>query len=305
MPGSLTVHPLDAPLGAEIGGIDLSRPVSQETKKFITAAWEQHLVLLFRNQKLSDPQLIAFSRMLGNLDLCPPNDLGRTHIEAFPEIVVVSNAMENGKKLGSLGNYEAFWHTDMSYAEVPPRASLLHSLVVPESGGDTQFSNMYLALERMPAALRAEIQGLYLVHDSSLDSAGSLRKGSPEVTDPRKAPGARHPLVRVHPATHREALFLGRRRNAYVVGLSLQDSEDLLDRLWAHATHPEFAMTHHWEVGELLLWDNRCTMHRRDSFPASSTRIMHRTQVKGEPVLAPTNWKRSPGGASSPASASN
>ena len=286
----LTVKPLDAPLGAEVLGVDLAGEVSAANFAALEGAWARYLVLLVRDQKLSDPQLIAFSRRLGDLDLCPPNDLGRTHIEEFPEIVVVSNAESDGKKLGSLGNYEALWHTDMSFADVPPRASLLHSLQIPPTGGDTQFSNMHLALEKIPAALRAEIQGRYLVHDASRDSAGSLRKGKPEVTDPRQAPGARHPLVRRHPVTGRDALFLGRRRNAYVLGLSLDDSESLLNLLWAHATRPEFAWAHQWRVGDLLIWDNRCTMHRRDAFAADSTRIMHRTQVKGEPVLAPAGW---------------
>ncbi|HSW20300.1 MAG TPA: TauD/TfdA family dioxygenase, partial [Ramlibacter sp.] len=268
----MTIKVFDAHLGAEVGGLDLAQPVSPALLDAILSAWAKHLVLLFRGQALSDPQLIAFSRRLGDLDLCPPNDLGRTHIEEFPEIVVISNAVKDGKKLGSLGNYESLWHTDMSYAQVPPRASLLYSLEVPPSGGGTQFSDMYLALEKMPASLRAEIQGLYLVHDASLDSAGSQRRGVAVVSDPREAPGARHPLVRVHPATRRAALYLGRRKNAYVVGYDIARSEELLDRLWAHATQPEFAWTHHWKVGDLLLWDNRCTMHRRDSFPATSTR---------------------------------
>ena len=292
MTGSLIVRPLDAPLGAEVSGLDLAQSVASEDLAAVQAAWAQHLVLLFRGQKLSDPQLISFSRRLGDLDLCPPNDLGRTHIEEFPEIVVVSNAVVDGRKLGSLGNYESLWHTDMSFAEVPPRASLLHALEVPPAGGDTQFSNMYLALEKMPAALRARIQGLYLVHDSSHDSAGTLRKGLPNVSDPREAPGAHHPIVRVHPVTGREALFLGRRRNAYVVGKTLEESEELLDRLWEHAMRPEFVWTHKWKVGDLVLWDNRCTMHRRDAFPSSTTRIMHRTQVKGEPVQPPRGWQR-------------
>lgn len=287
---AIQVIPSGGPLAAEVRGLDLSRPIPETALDKIRAAWRAHLVLLFRGQSLSDPALIAFSRRFGDLDLCPPNDLGRTHIEAFPEIVVISNVEENGRKLGSLGNYESLWHTDMSYCDVPPRASLLHSLEVPLTGGDTQFSNMYLALERMPADLRREIEGAILVHDSSRDSVGSLRKGLPEVTDPSQARGARHPIVRVHPDTGREALYLGRRRNAYVVGLSVADSEKLLDRVWAHAMRPEFVWTHRWKVGDLVFWDNRCTMHRRDAFDAASRRIMHRTQVQGEPVIMPKDW---------------
>jgi taurine dioxygenase len=292
MVSAVAVRVPDAPLGAEILDVDMGAPIPESTMRAITDAWEQHLVLLFRGQRLSDPQLIAFSSRLGDLDMCPPNDLGRTHIPEFPEIVVISNATKNGVKIGSLGNYESIWHTDMSYAQIPPRASVLHALEVPPSGGDTQFSNMYLALERMPAALRAEIEGAMLIHDASLDSAGSLRKGQPEVTDPSMAPGAHHPMVRLHPSSGREALYLGRRRNAFVIGRSPPESEQLLDKVWAHATQPEFSWTHKWRVGDLLLWDNRCTMHRRDAFDASTTRIMHRTQVTGEKVLAPPGWGR-------------
>ncbi|MGE0797822.1 MAG: TauD/TfdA dioxygenase family protein [Lautropia sp.] len=290
MASRISIRPLGGPLGAEITGIDLAGDLTDADTNAIMDAWQEHLVLLFRGQRLSDPQLIAFSRRLGDLDPCPPNDLGRTHIEEFPEIVVISNATRAGRKIGSLGSYESVWHTDMSYEDVPPRASLLHSLEVPPSGGDTQFANMYLALETMPPELRAEIEGTIVVHDSSYDSAGTLRKGRPEVSNPMEAPGARHPMVRVHPLTRRQALFLGRRRNAYVVGKSLSESERLLDAVWAHATQPRFAWTHRWRVGDLILWDNRCTMHRRDAFDAASTRVMHRTQVRGEPVIAPANW---------------
>ena len=291
---AIQVIPSGGPLAAEIRGVDLSQPISEAGFDRIRAAWHDHLVLLFRGQSLSDPQLIAFSRRFGNLDLCPPNDLGRTHIHDMPEIVVISNVEENGRKIGSLGNYESLWHTDMSYFDVPPRASLLHSLEVPPSGGDTQFSNMYLALERMPTHLRREIEGAILVHDSSHDSVGTRRKGLPEVTDPSQAPGARHPIIRVHPDTGREALYLGRRRNAYVVGRSVPESEKLLDLVWAHATREEFVWTHRWKVGDLVLWDNRCTMHRRDAFDAASRRVMHRTQVQGEPVNVPKGWTASP-----------
>ncbi len=282
----LNVLCTEAVLGAEVGGIDLSEPISKAAFDSIFSAWSAHLVLLFRNQSLTDPMLIAFSRCFGDLDLCPPNDLGRTHIEDLPEIVVISNVTENGRKIGSLGNYEASWHTDMSYQEVPPRASLLYALEVPPSGGDTQFCNMHLALERMPADLRREIDGAVLVHDATYDSAGTLRKGLQEVTDPSHAPGARHPIVRAHPETGREALYLGRRRNSYVLGRSLEESERILNRVWAHATRPEFTWAHRWLAGDLLMWDNRCTMHRRDAFDQAVRRVMHRTQVKGEPLIA-------------------
>lgn len=283
---SIDVVPSGSALGAEIKGLRLNSALSALALKKVREAWHRHQVLLFRDQHLSDLELISFSRLFGPLDLCPPNDLGRTHIPNMPEIVVVSNVVENGRRIGSLGNYEAHWHSDMTYLVEPPMASLLYALEVPPIGGDTAFADMYLAYEKLPHNLRREIAGLRLIHDGTYDSAGNVRKGISEVKDVREAPGARHPLVRIHPATRRSALFLGRRRNGYLIGRSVADSERLLDALWAHATRPEFVWAHHWRAGDLLLWDNRCTMHRRDSFSNESRRVMHRTQVGGEPVVA-------------------
>jgi taurine dioxygenase len=173
----------------------------------------------------------------------------------------------------------------MSYKDEPPVASLLHAIEVPPEGGDTGFANMYLAYETLPDDLRRRLATLVCKHDASRNSAGELRRGFAEVTDPREAPGAVHPLARTHPVTGRKALFLGRRRNASIPGLPLAESEDLLDRLWAHATRPDFTWYQRWRVGDLLLWDNRCTMHRRDAFDPATRRLMHRTQVAGEAVV--------------------
>jgi taurine dioxygenase len=153
---------------------------------------------------------------------------------------------------------------------------------VPPEGGDTGFSNMYEAFEPLPPELKRAIIGRSCKHDSSRNSVGELRKGFKDVTDPREAPGAVHPLVRTHPATRRNALFLGRRRNAYIIGLPLNESEDLLNRLWTHAAQPKFAWYQKWKVGDLIMWDNRCAMHRRDAFDPHARRLMHRTQIKGD-----------------------
>ena len=195
---------------------------------------------------------------------------------------MISNVVEAGKPIGGLGNYEFKWHTDMSYVDIPPMASALYALEVPPAGGDTGFCSMYAALDSLPAALRQRIAGLNCVHDSSLNSVGQLRVGFEEVSDPRHTPGAVHPLVRVHPVTGRQCLFLGRRRNAYVQGLDLAESEALLDTLWEHATRPEHCWVQQWQVGDLVLWDNRCTLHRRDEFEGSARRVMHRTQISGD-----------------------
>jgi taurine dioxygenase len=145
---------------------------------------------------------------------------------------------------------------------------------------------MYLAYETLPPATKERIAGLRAIHDATYNSAGMMRKGMKEVTDPREAPGSRHPLVIRHPDTGRPALFLGRRRNSYVPGLSLSDSDALLDALWAHATKDEFTFRQVWQQHDLILWDNRCTLHRRDAFDPQARRVMHRTQIKGPAVEA-------------------
>lgn len=277
----VTVIPTGAALGADVVGVDLMQRLDEATFKAVEAAWHEHLVLRFRGQRLDDPGLLAFARRFGELDKAPVH-AGPEVEDPYPEITVMSNIKVDGKPIGNLGHYEAEWHTDMSYNEKCPIGSLLYALEVPLEGGDTGFSNMYAALETLPAELKREIIGKQCKHDSSRNSAGELRKGFKDVTNPREAPGAVHPIIRTHPATRRNALFLGRRRNAYIVGLPLAESEALLNRLWAHASNPEFAWYQKWKVGDLVMWDNRCAMHRRDAFDPESRRLMHRTQIKGD-----------------------
>ncbi len=279
----VTIRPTGAALGADVEGIDLSGLITHEDFARIHRGWMDHLVLRFRGQSLTDDDLARFSRMFGALDKAPKH--AEQHLEnsaAAGTINVISNVVENGKPIGSLGSGEAVWHTDMSYNDLPPIASALYSLEVPPSGGDTGFCNMYLAHETLPAEMQRRIANLTCVHDASTTSAGGLRQGYRKVTDPSETVGAVHPMVRTHPVTGRKALFLGRRRNAYVPGLDLAASEMLLDSLWNHASRQDHAWYQQWRVGDLVLWDNRCTMHRRDEFDPGSRRVMHRTQVSGD-----------------------
>ncbi len=254
----------------------------------IEQAWRERLVLVFHSQSLTDPQLKDFSKNFGELDPPGPNPFGEPFNKDHPEINVISNVVENGKPIGNLGDGEAVWHADMTYVDVPPKAAMLHSLEVPppEAGGNTYFANMFAAYESLPADLKKAVEGKTLVHDASRNSAGMLRKGYKEVTDVRQTVGAHHPLVRTDPKTGRKALFLGRRPNAYVLGLDVAESEALLDAIWAHATQPRFAMCHEWRVGDLLMWNNLSVLHRRDPFDPTTRRVMHRTQIKGDERVA-------------------
>jgi alpha-ketoglutarate-dependent taurine dioxygenase len=268
-------------LGAEIRGFDLRKLTAEQFEDFYRA-WLDHLVVLVRGQSLSDDDLIGFSRRLGDLDWAPVQETGRRFVEGHPEIYVVSNVIENGVPIGSLGAGEAVWHTDMSYQEMPPKASMLYALETPLLGGNTYFCNMYAAYESLPAVLRERIASLTLKHDATYNSGGYVRQGLSATDDPTASPGVSHPAVITHPETKRRALYLGRRRNAYCNGLPLAESEALLDELWSYATREELTWGHEWRPGDLVLWDNRATMHRRDPFDPSSRRILHRTQIKGE-----------------------
>ncbi|HEY7390482.1 MAG TPA: TauD/TfdA family dioxygenase [Bryobacteraceae bacterium] len=276
----MTIVPAGAALGAEIRGVDL-RTIGEEEFAGIHSVWLDHLVLLFRGQKLSDGDLISFSRRLGDLDWAPVQETGRRFVEGHPEIYVVSNVIENGVPIGSLGAGEAVWHTDMSYLEMPPKASILYALEAPPRGGNTYFCNMYYAYDCLPEALKGRIAGLRLKHDATYNSGGYVRQGLAAMDDPVNSPGVYHPLITTHPETGRRALYLGRRRNAYLAGLPLGDSEALLDELWEYATREELVWGHEWRAGDVVLWDNRATMHRRDAFDADSRRILHRTQIRG------------------------
>jgi taurine dioxygenase len=277
----LSVIPTGAALGATVTGVDL-RHLSEATFVRIMHAWHEHSVLLFRGQTLTDQDLIAFSRRLGDLDWAPVQETGRRFVEGLPEIYIVSNVKVNGEPIGSLGDGEAVWHTDMSYLDLPPKASMLYALEIPPTGGNTSFCTMYGIYEALPQQLKDRIAGLSIKHDGTYNSGGYVRQGVTPTDDPRQSPGAMHPLVCTHPANGRRMLYLGRRRNAYLVGLELAESEALLNELWSVVDRQEFSWEHVWRVGDLVLWDNRCTMHRRDAFDPNSRRIMHRTQVKGD-----------------------
>jgi taurine dioxygenase len=278
----MKVIPSGAALGAEIQNVALPSASDRDFTQ-IHRVWLDHLVVLFRHQKLTVEDLIAFSSRFGELDWAPVQETGRRFVEGHPELYVVSNVIENGVPIGSLGAGEAVWHTDMSYLENPPQASMLYALEIPPAGGDTHFCNMYRAYESLPPALKQRVAGLDLKHDATYNSGGYVRQGLAASDDPVSSAGAYHPLVRTHPETGRHTLYLGRRRNAYISGLPLAASEALLDELWSYATRAENAWQHQWQPGDVVLWDNRCSMHRRDSFDPSARRILYRTQIKSAP----------------------
>ena len=269
-------------LGAEVIGIDLGKELEQEKISKINKAWDENLVLVFKNQNLTDPDLIKFSKNFGELDLPAPNPYGIKFSKDYPEINVISNVKKEGKPTGILGDGEATWHSDMTYQDIPPKAGILYSLEVPENQGDTHFANMVAAYEDMPNELKQKIEGKILIHDAAHNSAGQLRKGFDEVSDPSKTPGAKHPIVFKDQKTNKKSLFLGRRPHAYIVGMKVEESEKLLDQIWSHATNDKYTWTQKWKANEVLMWKNLFVLHKRDSFDPNTRRVMHRTQVTGD-----------------------
>jgi taurine dioxygenase len=299
-PEDIEIVPTGKALGAEVRGMDLSQPVPEAARAKLRAAWAEHLVLLWRGQKLPDDSFLQAAEMFGRTkepaarkyEVAGGYKIGGHRVPLNARVSLISNLDENGNPVldnGGLGSYEVVWHSDNSYAEVPPAGSMLYAVVIPESGGgDTYFNNQYLAYEELPEELARAIAGKSQRHDASRNSAGVLRPTVKLPTRPEEVPGPVHPLVRVHPQTGRKALYLGRRRDwpsNYVLGMPNEESERLLDRLWAHATQDKYAWGHKWRVGDLILWDNRCAMHYRTPVDPKQARVLLRTVIEGEPVV--------------------
>ena len=266
--------------GAEVTGVDLTEPGSFAISA-LQQAMKEHLVVVVRGKALSSSQLLALGEFLGPLEPQGISVLATQNAELRRAHLVVSNQMPLERPTGSLGAGADIWQSDLSYRTRPCSIAILHTHEVP-SGSRVSFVNQYQAYETLPAELKARIQGRMLLHDESLDGNGNLRSDFAAVSDPREATGAQHGIVRTHPDTRRKALYLGRRHNAWIIGMPLEESELLLDQLWAHATQPTLAWTHDWQAGDTLIWDNRCLLYRHNAVDSGTQRLMYRVQVRGE-----------------------
>ena len=296
----IKIIPTGGALGAEVRGVELHGNITPDKVEALKQAWYDHLVLLFRKQQLNDNDLLRASSIFGHLQVGGAIRYfrerglkeGKGLLSQHNEITVVSNLDDRGNPVrvnAGLGSNEVIWHSDNSYVETPPAGSMLYAIQIPENGGgDTSFANQYLAYETLPDIMRIAIEGKQQRHDASRNSAGVLRPTANLPKTPEEVEGPVHPLVRVHPETGRKALYLGRRRNwpsNYILDIPIKRSEALLDRLWRHATKPEFVWTHQWRPGDVLLWDNRCVMHYRTEVDHTRPRVLHRTQIQGETVI--------------------
>lgn len=270
---------------AEVSGIQLAA-ISDSDFDVLYNVWLEYSVIRLRQQALNDQQLVEFSRRFGELDVAPPNETQRQSLDQHPEILVVSNIKEDGAAIGVLGNAEAQWHTDMSYIETPPKASLLYAIETPNEGGETSFLDMHDAFDRLDSDARERVKSMHIKHDGSTNSAGLLRRGFADSDDPRETAGYIHPVATQHSETGRGALYLGRRHRAWIPQLDLKQSEAELDWLWRETLNSARIWTQTWEPGDLVIWDNRAVMHQRNPFDAKARRRMHRTQVRAQTAPA-------------------
>ena len=285
----MNIHPFEAEFGAEVTGVDL-RVQNEEAFADIYSAWLNFGVLRFRDQPLDDEALQAFSARFGPLEEMPlglmPEEWHRKINNRF--VTVLSNIMVDGKPIGGLGNGEANWHSDMTYVDDPPPASVLLGVEIPARGGDTHFADQCTACDVLPEALRKSIVHLNIKHDAAHTSVGSLRPGYDTFEDPRDAPGTVHPIVLEHEETGRSCLYLGRREWAYVTGLTFDESESLLDELWSYAILEENQWRQRWRAHDVVVWDNRRVLHRRDGFDANHRRMIRRGQGLKVSAVPPT-----------------
>ena len=258
----MTIIPSGGALGAEIQGLDLSKPPTPDTIQSIHQALLDHCVVYFRDQDLSEEDQVRFTNYFGRAVEHVRKQREREHKEIF----IVSNIKENGQPVGALGDGEITFHSDLSYMKHPGTISVLYAVEIPSTGGDTQWCNCYAAYEALDDNTKKQLKGLRAVHRHYVEE-----QNPPEHID--------HPIVRTHPDTGRQSLYVGPHLTKHVLDMSNDKSDTLLGKLFEHASRPEFIWTHTWQLGDLVMWDNRPTMHRREPFPANERRFMKRTQV--------------------------
>lgn len=280
---SVSVRRLSTGCAAEVTGIDVRRSLDGATVEQIQSALGEHGVLLFRDCDITPEQHIAFSRHFGALEA---HVIGDFALPGHPEVFVVSNVLEGDRPKGAVyaGQY---WHSDLSYMKKPSLGSLLLCREIPELGGDTMFANMYSAYETLSDPLKNFIGKMKAVHDYShaYDTYFAKLKARPPLTPEQRAktPPVEHPMVRTHPVTKRKVLYVNPGFTTGMAGMPDEESEPILDFLFRHSTRPEFAYRHKWRVGDLIFWDNRCTMHYAlADYDFSVRRHMHRTTIAGD-----------------------
>jgi taurine dioxygenase len=280
--GRFEIRPFDAALGAEVLGLDLSQPLSDEAFARLHRAHLEHHVLVFRDQHIQPSDHVAFTHRWGSLQR---HVLHQFALAGHPEVLVVSNIVENGSPIG-LGDAGVFWHSDLSYKPRPSMGSLLHAQELPRDGGDTLFANQHAAWDSLPAPLRQAVAGRRAEH-SYLKQYEELRRRNPwrpplSAAQVAEVPPVWHPVVRTHPETRRPALFVSEHFTTRIEGLPEDESRAVLDELFRHQTQPRFIYRHRWQPRDLVFWDNRSLLHLATGCPPEQRRKLYRTTIEGD-----------------------
>jgi taurine dioxygenase len=275
-PAPFTVRQLSPALGAEIAGVDLRDPINAALKQQFLDVWHRHLVILLRDQTLDEDAQVRFAETFG-----APAKItsGRTFSARYPCVMLISNIRRDGKPIGALPDGEMHFHTDQCHQEIPAKATMLYAIEIPGKGGNTLFSNAYTAYETLPAELKQRIAGRRALNAYDKDS--TLRTANYD----NARSSYWHPVVRTHPATGRKALYVNRLMTREIEGLPRGESDALLQKLFDHQEQPGFVYEHVWSPGDILMWDNRCTLHARTDFSAGERRMLRRVTILGEKPL--------------------
>lgn len=279
---NIEIRAFDTPVGAEVLGLDLSRPLSAADFARIHRAHLDYHVLVFREQRITPEQQIAFSKRFGPLQI---HVLHQFQLQGYPEVLIISNIVEQGRPIG-LGDAGHFWHSDLSYKARPSLGSLLHAQELPAQGGDTLFANMHLAWDTLPLHLRNAVEGraakhTYLAKYAELQERNPWRPNLSAEQIAQVTP-VLHPIVRTHPETGRRALFVSEHFTTEIVGLPEDESQALLRELFAHSTRAEHLYRHVWAPHDMVFWDNRSLMHLAGGTPADQRRKLYRTTIEGD-----------------------
>ncbi|MBD1550093.1 TauD/TfdA dioxygenase family protein [Pseudomonas typographi] len=279
---SFDIRPLEAGTGAEIIGLDLARPLGDADFARIHRAHLDYHVVVFREQRITPEQHIAFSRRFGELQI---HVLKQFLLPGHPEILIVSNVVENGQNIG-LSDAGKFWHSDLSYKELPSLGSMLHAQELPSEGGDTLFADMHKALDALPAELRKAIEGKRASHCYTARYSEPKFDGyqRPTLTAEQLAQvkAVEHPIVRTHPETGRQALFVSEGFTTHIVGLPEDESQHILNELYRYSVLPQNIYRHRWQPHDLVFWDNRSVIHLATGCPAHLRRTLYRTTIQGD-----------------------
>lgn len=276
---AIELRPLSETIGAEVVELDLREPLDDETIAELRQAWLDHVVLVIRDQELNQEQMIRFTTCFGKQgELSRPKEYRtKGHLDLLPGIMLISNIRENGEPIGALPDGEMMFHHDMLHAKLPHKGTVLYSVEIPSTGGNTLFANCYASYETLSDRVKAALEGRKAFNHYNY---GSVQKGDGKGVEAFAE--SEHPIFRTHDNTGRKAVFVNRLMTEYVVDMAKAESDDLLGELFDHSERSEFVYEHEWRKGDVVLWDNRCSMHARTDFPETERRLMWRTTIEGE-----------------------